>query len=188
LAQSLFGPRGVALLALIVSVCVPLANVIAVWALARHAQRGLWRELAANPLILATLGGLLTNLAGWTLPPLAQGFLARLGSAALALGLLCIGAGLSLAAVQAERALLGYFSAVKLLLCPLLALALIALTGLQGLPAQVLMLFAALPTASSAYVLAARMGGAAAPVAFVVTLQTLAAMLTLPLWLGRATG
>ncbi len=188
LAQSLFGARGVALLALIVSVCVPLANVIAVWALARHAQRGLWRELAANPLILATLGGLLTNLAGWTLPPLAQGFLARLGSAALALGLLCIGAGLSLAAVQAERALLGYFSAVKLLLCPLLALALIALTGLQGLPAQVLLLFAALPTASSAYVLAARMGGAAAPVAFVVTLQTLAAMLTLPLWLGRATG
>jgi hypothetical protein len=90
--------------------------------------------------------------------------------------------------VQAERALLGYFSAVKLLLCPLLALALIALTGLQGLPAQVLMLFAALPTASSAYVLAARMGGAAAPVAFVVTLQTLAAMLTLPLWLGLATG
>jgi predicted permease len=50
------------------------------------------------------------------------------------------------------------------------------------------MLFAALPTASSAYVLAARMGGAAAPVAFVVTLQTLAAMLTLPLWLGLATG
>jgi predicted permease len=184
LAQSLYGAHGVALLALIISICVPLANLFAVFALARHGQRGLARELASNPLIIGTLAGLLTNLLGWTMPPLVQSFLGRLGSASLALGLLCIGAGLTLASVHAQRVVLGYFSVVKLLLFPAVVLALIALTGLHGVPAQVLVLFAALPTASSAYVLAARMGGNAAPVAFVVTLQTLVAMLTLPLWLA----
>lgn len=184
LAQSLFGARGVALLALIIAVCVPLANVFAVYALARHAERGLAKELASNPLIIGTLAGLATNLLGWSMPPLVQSFLGRLGSASLALGLLCIGAGLTLAAVQGHRVVLGYFTAVKLLLFPAVALALIALAGVSGVPAQVLLLFAALPTASSAYVLAARMGGYAAPVAFVVTLQTLLAMLTLPVWLA----
>jgi malonate transporter and related proteins len=186
LAQSLFGARGVALLALIIAVCVPLANFFAVFALARHAGRGLVRELAANPLIIGTLAGLLTNLAGWTMPSAVQGVLARLGGASLALGLLCIGAGLTLAAVRAQRLVLGYFTVVKLVVFPAATLALIALAGLRGVPAQVLMLFAALPTATSAYVLAARMGGNAAPVAFVVTLQTLAALFTLPLWLALA--
>lgn len=184
LAQSLYGTRGVALLALIISVCVPLANLFAVYALARHLERGLLRELATNPLIIATLAGLASNLLGWTMPLPVQGFLGRLSTASLTLGLLCIGAGLTLAAVQAERAVLGYFSVVKLLLFPAVALALVMWAGLHGAPAQVVVLFAALPTASSAYVLAARMGGNAAPVALVITVQTLAAMVTLPLWLA----
>mgnify|MGYP001316285939 CR=1 FL=1 len=58
--------------------------------------------------------------------------------------------------------------------------------GLGGVPALVVLLFTALPTASSAYILAARMGGHAAPVAYAITVQTLLAMLTLPLWIGLA--
>jgi predicted permease len=48
------------------------------------------------------------------------------------------------------------------------------------------MLFAALPTASSAYVLAARMGGRAAPVAVIITVQTCISIVTLPAWVGFA--
>jgi len=48
----------------------------------------------------------------------------------------------------------------------------------------VVILFAALPTASSAYVLAARMGGKAAPVAVIVTLQTCVSIVTLPVWVA----
>jgi predicted permease len=183
LAQSLAGSRGVALLALIIAVCVPLANLFAVYALARHQDLHLGRELARNPLILATLAGLLTNLLGWELPAAAASFAQRLGSASLALGLLCIGAGLTLSAAQATPRVLGYFIAVKLAVFPLAAYGLVRLFDLSGTAAQIVILFAALPTASSAYVLAARMGGNAAPVAFVVTVQTLLAMLTLPLWM-----
>ncbi|MFN9480041.1 MAG: AEC family transporter [Betaproteobacteria bacterium] len=183
LAQSLAGSRGVATLALIIAVCVPLANLFAVYALARHRELHLGRELIRNPLILSTVAGLVTNLLVWHLPAVAASFAQRLGSASLALGLLCIGAGLTLQAAQASPRVLGYFIAVKLAVFPAVAWALVQWLGLTGTAAQVVLLFAALPTASSAYVLAARMGGNAAPVAFIVTVQTLLAMLTVPLWL-----
>jgi predicted permease len=187
LAQSLLGARGVALLALVIAVCVPLANTFAVYALARHAQRRLLRELASNPLIIATVAGLATNLLGWQVPPLlSSALLERLGSGGLALGLLCIGAGLTLGGLPAPARVLAYFSAVKLLAFPALALGYALLAGLGPIETKLVVLFGALPTASTAYVLAARMGGTAAPVAYSITAQTLAAVVTLPLWMTLA--
>ncbi len=184
LAQSLLGARGIALLALILAFCVPLANLFAVYALARHRQTGVLRELATNPLLIATAAGLITNVLDWKLPSLAAVFFGRLGSASIALGLLCVGAGLTLTAAHAQRATLAYFMAVKLIAYPAIAFALAHALRLPGLQTSVVVLFAAMPTASSAYVLAARMVGNAAPVAFLVTAQTLLSMLTLPLWVS----
>ncbi len=184
LAQSLAGPRGVALMALIIGICVPLANTFAVYALARHRQTGVMREMAINPLILATVSGLIANALGFEMPTLLETFLTRLGSASLALGLLCIGAGLTFASVHEERWTMGYFVTVKLIAMPALGLGLVHLLGLTGTPALIVLLFTALPTASSAYILAARMGGHATPVAYAITVQTLLAMLTLPLWIS----
>lgn len=185
-AQALYGAPAVALMALIVAFVVPLANVLAVTALARYRRAALLRELALNPLILATVSGLLVNVLGLRLHPTLVNVLGKLGTASLALGLLCIGAGLTLAAIREHRALLAYLSAVKLLAFPALAWALASWLDLTGLHAQVVLLFAALPTASSAYVLAARMGGKPAPVAVIVTVQTILSMITLPAWLALA--
>ena len=48
----------------------------------------------------------------------------------------------------------------------------------------IVVLFAALPTASSAYVLAARMGGDGSYTAGLVTLSTLLGMVSIPVWLA----
>jgi predicted permease len=186
LAQSLFGARGVALLALILAVCIPLANLIAVTTLARHGKSNLGRELVTNPLILSTVAGLAANFAGLELPGPASSFLTRMGAASLALGLLCIGAGLAFRTVGDDPRTLGWFIFVKLVAKPAVAVLIALAVGLRGVEAQVLVMFAALPTASSAYILAVRMGGVAAPVALLITVQTLAAMVTLPLWVTFA--
>jgi hypothetical protein len=55
---------------------------------------------------------------------------------------------------------------------------------LDATQTTVLLIFAAMPTASSAYVLAARMGFNGPYVASLVTLSTLLAMLSLPFALG----
>ena len=185
-SQSLFGTRGVALMALIVAFVVPIANLLAVFALARQQRIGVWRQLVRNPLIIATVTGLVCNQLGVEVPAPLAVFLGRLGTASLALGLILIGAGLTLTAVHEHRGLMAYFVIVKLVIFPALAFAGTKVLGLEGVSAQVVMLFAALPTASSAYVLAARMGGKAAPVALIVTVQTCLSVLTLPLWVVLA--
>lgn len=188
LVASLFGTPGVALFALLVALCVPVANLFAVYALAREQETHLGRELMTNPLVLATFSGLTSNLLGIRLwPPLAT-VVERMGNASLALGLLCIGAGLTFRAVDTSRWVLGYYTVLKLLGVPLLMLATSHLFGVGRLESQVLILFASLPTASSAYILATRMGGLGSPVAFLISLQTLLAMMTMPFWIAWVMG
>jgi malonate transporter len=78
----------------------------------------------------------------------------------------------------------GYLLLVKLVAMPAIALLLIRAFGLGGLHADVALIFAALPAASSAYILAQRMGGDGARVAWLISAGTLASMLSIPLWLG----
>jgi hypothetical protein len=181
-AGMLFGAPGIATMGLIVGAAVPLANLVSVWMLARHGEVGLWREVARNPLIWGTAAGFLLNLAGFVPPPPLQAFLGRLADASIALGLITVGAALRLEGMPGVRGISLWLLAVKLLALPLIAAVVGGLLGLEGLNCQVVVLFAALPTASSAYILATRMGGDGRSVAWLISATTLGSMLTLPLW------
>lgn len=184
LADRLAGPQGLQLIAVLIGVCVPLLNVAAVWPMARHAQRGFMRELLRNPLIIATASGLIANLLGFVMPVWLEPTVTRLGAASLALGLMAAGAGLQLSALTRSRALTVAVLSIRHLVLPLVALGLSRLMGLSTVQATVLMAFSALPTASSCYVLATRMGYDGAYVAGLVTLSTLLGMASLPFALG----
>ncbi|MFY7903548.1 MAG: AEC family transporter [Rubrivivax sp.] len=180
LAERVAGAPGLAWTALLVSVCVPVCNVAAVWPLARHGGQGYLRELVRNPLILATVGGLLFNLLGLRLPELAATTLARIGAAALPLGLMAVGAGLQMGALLEGPGLAAGLLAIRHLVLPALAIGLVIASGLPPAQQAIVVAFAALPTASSAYVLAIRMGGHGGYVAGLVTVSTLLAMAGLP--------
>ena len=184
LAERLGGGAGLAGMALLISVTVPFCNVAAVWPLARHGGHGYARELLRNPLILATAAGLLFNLAGLQLPSLMSTTLTRMGAAALPLGLMAVGAGLQLGALREGPRLAAALMTIRHVLLPALAIFLVVALGLPPLQQVLVVAFAAMPTASSAYVLAVRMGGHGGFVAGLVTVSTLLAMPTLPLWLA----
>ena len=181
LAERIGGAAGVASIALLVALCVPLANFGAVWSLARHGGQNTLRELVHNPLILSTVAGLVANLAGLHLPDTAATVLTRIGAAALPLGLMAVGAGLELGGLQKAPRLAAALLAIRHLALPLVGLGLGIALALPAGQAQILLAFAALPTASSCYVLAARMGGDGAYVAGLVTASTLLGMLSVPL-------
>lgn len=186
LASRVGGEPGLALIAVMVGFAVPLANVFAVWPLARHANAGVLAEMARNPLILSTAGGIACNLLGLALPDPIATTLSRMGQAAIALGLLAVGAGLRFGAVRGARAFAAWITTVKLGLMPAAAMAVGALLALPAGPMRMAMLFAAMPTASSCYVLANRMGGDGQLVAWLVSVSTLASIVTMPLWLTAA--
>lgn len=181
-AGMLFGSPGIATMGLIVGAAVPLANLVSVWMLARHGEVGVWREVARNPLIWGTATGFLLNLLGFLPPAPVQAFLGRLADASIALGLITVGAALRLESTPGVRGFSLWLVGVKLLALPLIALSVGGLLGLGDLNYQVVVLFAAMPTASSAYILAMRMGGDGRSVAWLISATTLGSMLTLPLW------
>jgi hypothetical protein len=184
LAERLGGPTGLAWMALAIALCVPLCNMAAVWPLARHGGHSYGRELLRNPLILSTLAGLVANLLGLRFPDAVSTTLQRIGLAALPLGLMGAGAGLRLGGLKASPGLAAAFMTIRHAILPLIAIGLTAAFALAPEQRTIVVLFAALPTASSAYVLAARMGGDGAYVAGLVTLSTLLAMVGIPLWLA----
>ena len=188
MSERLGGPQGLAWMALCIALCVPLCNVAAVWPLARHGGHSYGRELLRNPLILSTVAGLIANLAGLKFPEAVATTLQRIGLAALPLGLMATGAGLHFGRLKSAPGLASALMAVRHAVLPALAIGLTAALALPPEQRTIVVLFAALPTASSAYVLAARMGGDGGYVAGLVTLSTLLGMVSVPLWLAVLAG
>jgi predicted permease len=184
LADRLAGAQGLQLIAVLIGVCVPLFNMGAVWPMARHAQRGFLRELVRNPLIIGTASGLVANMAGFTLPHWLEPTVSRIGAASLALGLMAAGAGMQVGALARGKVLAVSVLSIRHLLLPVVALAACYLFALNPAQSTILLAFSALPTASSCYVLAARMGYDGAYVAGLVTLSTVLGMVSLPFALG----
>ena len=187
IAERLAGPQGLLLVAVLIGVCVPLFNVGAVWPMARHAKRGFLSELARNPLIIATASGLCANLLGASIPVWLEPTVTRIGATSLALGLMAAGAGLQFGPLAKAKTLAASVLAIRHLILPMVALALSRIFDLADLQSTILLTFSALPTASSCYILAARMGYNGPYVAGLVTLSTLLGIVSLPFALGVLT-
>ena len=185
----LFGAPGIALGAVATGLIVPFVQVVTTLVFALGRREGerpsalrFARRIALNPLLLgcalgfalAALGGAPHGLGPW---------LRATGQAAIALGLLCVGAALSPEALRGRLSVQAVTAAVKLGLMPLLTLLIGRALGLEDLPLGVALVFMALPTATTSYVMARAMGGDAPLMAALVTTEHLAAVVTLPLWI-----
>ncbi|WP_313312189.1 AEC family transporter [Pulveribacter sp.] len=184
LAERLAGAQGLLMMAVLIGVCVPLVNVAAVWPMARGGQLGFARELLRNPLIIATATGLAANLLGLRIPQWLDPAVSRIGAASLALGLMAAGAGMQFGLLSRGKLLSASVLAIRHVAMPLVAWALAHLLRLDAVQTSVLMAFCAVSTASSCYVLAARMGHNGAYVAGLVTLSTVLGAASLTLALG----
>jgi malonate transporter and related proteins len=184
LADRLAGPQGLLLIAVLIGVCVPLFNVGAVWPMARHAQTGFAKALLRNPLIIGTALGLVANVLGFSIPVWLEPTVTRIGAASLALGLMAAGAGMQFGSLATSRTLTVSLLSIRHFILPVVAFGLSKLFRLDPVQTTVLLAFSALPTASSCYVLASRMGYNGAYVAGLVTLSTLLGVVSLPFALG----
>lgn len=189
-AGMLLGDEGLSLIAVAVAVKVPLLNLLCIVMFAMVAGQGalrlrpVLRAIFTNPLILGSLVGVIWSYFRIGFHPLVAGILAPLSDLALPLGLMTVGAGLQLKALRGASAPFLVASAAKLVVFPLLTLALALGLGMEGMLVQVAVLLAALPTATSSYILARQLGGDAPLMAGIISGQTLLAMITIPVLLG----
>jgi malonate transporter len=186
----IYGAPGTTLGAVATGLIVPMVQAVTVLAFAlgrngagRVSPLRVLGQVLANPLILGCLAGFAAAALGG-LPPGVQPMLRALGQAAIALGLLCVGAALTWGALRGRPGLQAATCAVKLVVVPAMTLALGRALGLDPLPLAVALVFMALPTATTSYVMTRAMGGDAPLMAALITTEHLLAMLTLPLWIA----
>ena len=184
LVERLAGPPGMQMLAILMGFCIPVLNTGAVWPMARQAGTHFGSAIMRNPLILATVAGLAANLVGLSLPHWLEPSVSRISGAAIVLGLMAAGAGLQLGSLAQNKTLAAALLAIKHLVLPVLALLIARVMALDPMQTTIFLCFSALPTASSAYVLAVRMGYNGPFIASLVTLSTLLAGLSIPFALG----
>ncbi len=182
---AVFHSEGGTVAALVMAIMIPLINVLCVLVLNTHAGgsatiKGVLRGLMTNPLILGCLAGIGLNVTGIGLPWGSAAVLEILARAALPLGLLAVGAGLQWAGM-ARPGLLLAASGLKLVILPILAALFCLLIQPGALETAVLITFAALPGASTAYILARQLGGDTALIAALITVETALALITLPM-------
>ena len=191
-AASLYGEAGLAAMGILVFVVVTLVNVLSVVVLLSHRGRAmrpgdLLVSVATNPLILACVGGFALNATGLGLPNPVSAMLDILGSAALTLGLLCVGAGLELGRLGRNPPALVVANTLKLVVMPVATWGFCRLLGVEGVTAATAVLFTAAPVSASSYVLARQLGGDASLMAGLITLSTILAAITMPLALALLT-
>jgi predicted permease len=186
-ASGALGAVGLAAAAVAVALLVPLGNLLSVTALAWHAAETrprtieILRQLALNPLILASVVGITVNIGGLELPLVAEPTLKILAHGALPLGLLAVGAGLDFAAARLAGRILALACVLKLAVLPTLTALGCWIFGAVDVAAAVAVLFNGLPTAPSAYILARQMGGEAQLMASIITAQVALSAMTLPI-------
>jgi predicted permease len=194
-AGALYGLPGLALGAVSTGLIVPFVQVVVTTAFAmggggRLRPLRVLRQIALNPLMIAVVLGFAVAALGG-LPHGVKPLVEALGRASVALGLLAVGAALTVRAMADRLTLQAWTAALKLLLVPGLTLAFCLLLGVAPRASAMAVLFMALPTAATSYVMARAMGGDAPLMAAITSSQHLLAVASLPFWLwltGRLTG
>lgn len=188
LIQELCPGADLATVSVMLAIVVPCFNVLAVITLETFSRKQIDVKkillgIAKNPLIIASVLGILANLSGLSLPDCLASPISQLGASASPVALLLLGAQFEFHDVRLHRRNLAICTALRLVVFPGVALPLAALAGLRGPEFAVLISMFATPTAVSSFSMAAQMGGNPELAASAVTLTTLLSSGTMFLWI-----
>lgn len=174
----------------IYSVCIglaiPVVNVFAVTALSRGEGlrvATMLRRVALNPFLLASLAGVAVGLSGLSFPAPVIAPVDLLAGAAIPVALISIGATMNWQALARIDRFSGVLVATKLIALPLAVTVTALAIGSASPVVPVLVIFAALPTASGAHVLASAFGADRRLSATLIAQTTLLSAATLPGWM-----
>ena len=186
-AGPLYGVGGEALAAIGILAVIPMVNVISVLALMKIKKtKGLgaivaFKQLVKNPIIIACALGVFVNASGFGVPLFINETLELVSRGALPLGLLAVGAGLSFGGLVRNPVLLLGSNFLKLILMPVLTAWLCWIFEVDPVASGVAILFAALPSSASSYVMSRQFGGDHGLMAAILTSQVIMAIVTIPL-------
>jgi len=191
--NGILGDNGLAIAAVVVGIMIPVVNLLCITVFAFAGDgidksiTSVTRNIVTNPLIIACILGGVWFKFGWVLPDLSVSVLELLSASALPMGLLSVGAGIHFYGLGTAVKPLLLSSLVKLFVSPVLAYMLCQVASQGVTVTAVVVIFASLPTASSAYILSRELGGDSKTMAAIITGQIMIAMISMPLVINHLT-
>ena len=187
MAETLCGAENMGPTNLLIGVCVPLVNVLAVIALetfrgGKPNVKKMLLGIAKNPLIIASLLGLFFNLLGIPLYVDLKKTITSLGNVATPLSMVALGASFSFASARIYRRQLLLGVAGKLAICPLIMVTLGAILGFRAETLVPILIYFGAPTAVSSFPMAQQMDGDGELAASLVVFTSALSIVTIFLW------
>lgn len=187
-ATALLGADQLGTVSILIAVIVPLFNMLAVVVL--EVFRGqkpkplhILGQIAKNPLVIGSVLGILTLVAGIRLPHILEQTIQSVSAIASPLQLFLLGAFFQFSGLKTYRRELVTVSIAKLIVSPGLFLGLGALLGFRGVAFVSLIGIFASPTAVNSFTMAQQMGGDAELAGDIVVTTSSASILTMFLWI-----
>lgn len=164
ISTALFGDTAAGLASILISVIIPMYNVLAVLSLEMFNGKrpnflSILKGIITNPLIIASAAGILCVVYGITLPPVIYKTASDLSSVATPLAFVILGASFSFRDVGRYVRELLLTLGIKLIFFPALFLGGAILFGFTGAPLAVLLTVFGSPIAVSSFTMAQQMGG-----------------------------
>lgn len=183
-ATALLGADQLGTVSILIAVIVPLFNMLAVVVL--EVFRGqkpkplhILGQIAKNPLVIGSVLGILTLVAGIRLPHILEQTIQSVSAIASPLQLFLLGAFFQFSGLKTYRRELVTVSIAKLIVSPGLFLGLGALLGFRGVAFVSLIGIFASPTAVNSFTMAQQMGGDAELAGDIVVTTSAASILTM---------
>lgn len=187
-ATALLGADQLGTVSILIAIIVPLFNMLAVVVL--EVFRGqkpkplhILGQIAKNPLVIGSVLGILTLVAGIRLPHILEQPIQSVSAIASPLQLFLLGAFFQFSGLKTYRRELVTVSIAKLIVSPGLFLGLGALLGFRGVAFVSLIGIFASPTAVNSFTMAQQMGGDAELAGDIVVTTSAASILTMFLWI-----
>ncbi|WP_107688609.1 AEC family transporter [Neisseria wadsworthii] len=191
-----YGAPGLAAGAVYTGVITILYNILAVVTLSRSAEGSIGRrikdtvkKIMTNPLILAIVAAMLLQRFDIAIPKTVMRMGGYLADIALPLALICAGATFDIRSVIHASDISMQASIGRLIVAPVVAVAVGLAFGFNGIPMGVLFLMTATPVASASYVMAKSMAGndvAAANITGITTAGAIFSAVAGMVWLRSA--
>ncbi len=185
LAENILGNSGLVTAVIIAAILIPVLNFLVVIVLQHYGKQdgptnfmAVFRQIIKNPLIIGCAVGMGLNLSNIQLPSPIQLSFGLLGSTALPIGLMAVGAALVFKDLKSVMRPLLASSILKLLIYPIVAYGITLVFGFDRDTQLAILIFSAVPTASTAYILAKKMGGDHQLMSRIITFQTLFSSIT----------
>ena len=185
LISAMLGDEGIVLAAFLITFMIPIINIfcISIFAIYSNSEKvsgeSILKSIFKNPLILACIVGGGLNFFDVSLYVPIEKILSILSVFALPLGLLSVGVGLHIKHIKEVKLELLTSLFLKLALLPVIMFFIAIQFEVTYLQLVVLTLFASMPTAPSAYILATQLNGDVKLMSSIITVQTLISIFTI---------